>query len=60
MDMTTSLAFDENYDDPNADIWVYSAAGSLLPKPSDYAGPIGYIEYLQTVEQDGAHGQAFG
>ena len=60
MDMTTALAFDENYDDPNADIWVYSAAGSPLPKPPGYDGPVGYIEYLQTVEQDGEHGQAFG
>ena len=41
MDMTTSLAFDENYDDPNADIWAYSTAGSPLPKPPSYEGPIG-------------------
>lgn len=60
LDMTTSVVFDENYDDPNADIWVYSAAGSPLPKPPSYDGPIGYIEYLQTVEQSGEHGQAFG
>ncbi len=60
MDMTTSIVFDENYDDPNADIWVYSAAGSPFPKPPSYDGPIGYIEYLQTVEQSGEHGQAFG
>ena len=60
MDMTTSLVFDENYDDPKADIWVYSAAGSPLPKPPGYDGPVGYIDYLQTVEQDGEHGQAFG
>jgi CubicO group peptidase (beta-lactamase class C family) len=60
MDMTTSLVFDENYDDPNADIWTYSTAGSPLPKPPGYEGPIGYLEYLQTVKQDGEHGQAFG
>jgi CubicO group peptidase (beta-lactamase class C family) len=60
MDMTTALAFDENYDDPDADIWAYSAAGSPYPKPSSYDGPIGYIAYLQTVEQSGEHGQAFG
>ena len=60
MDMTTSLVFDENYDNPNADIWAYSAAGSPLPKPPSYDGPIGYIEYLQTVEQAGKHGRAFG
>ena len=60
MDMTTSLVFDEDYDDPNADIWAYSAAGSPLPKPSTYDGPTGYLEYLQGVEQAGEHGVAFG
>lgn len=60
MDMTTALSFDENYDDPNADIWSYSAAGSPLPKPPTYTGPIGYLDYLKTVKQKGKHGQAFG
>ena len=59
MDMTTSIVFDENYDDPDADIWAYSAAGSPLPKPASYEGPVGYIEYLQKVKQDGKHGRAF-
>lgn len=43
-----------------ADIWVYSKATSPLPKPSDYEGPNGYFEYLQTVEKLGTHGEAFG
>ncbi|TYC53141.1 serine hydrolase [Marinobacter sp. BW6] len=60
MDMTTALDYSENYADPNADIWQYSAAASPLPKPSDYNGPDGYFEYLQTVEQAGEHGLAFG
>jgi CubicO group peptidase (beta-lactamase class C family) len=60
MDMTTSLDYSEDYSDPEADIWTYSTAASPLPKPEDYTGPIGYYEYLQTVKQDGAHGQAFG
>ena len=59
MDMTTGLAFSEDYTDPNADIWIYSAAASPLPKPVDYAGPDGYFEYLQTVRPEGAHGDAF-
>ena len=59
MDMTTGLAYSEDYSDPNADIWKYSAAASPLPKPSDYAGPDGYFEYLQTVRPEGAHGDAF-
>ena len=34
MDMTTGLAYSEDYSDPNADIWKYSAAASPLPKPA--------------------------
>ncbi|MEM9139389.1 MAG: serine hydrolase [Pseudomonadota bacterium] len=60
MDMTTGVAFDENYADPNADIWIYSAAASPLPKPAGYDGPDGYFEYLQTVQPEGTHGPAFG
>ena len=60
MDMTTALDFSEDYSDPNAGIWIYSAAASPLPKPEDYRGPDGYFEYLQTVAQDGKHGENFG
>lgn len=60
MDMTTALDYSEDYADPNADIWLYSQAASPLPKPSDYTGPNGYFDYLQTVEQKGTHGEAFG
>jgi CubicO group peptidase (beta-lactamase class C family) len=59
MDMTTGLAYSEDYSDPNADVWKYSAAASPLPKPSDYDGPNGYFEYLQTVQPEGTHGEAF-
>jgi CubicO group peptidase (beta-lactamase class C family) len=59
MDMTTALDYSEDYSDPKADIWVYSKAANPLPKPKDYKGPNGYFEYLQTVKQDGAHGEAF-
>ena len=60
MDMTTALDYSEDYSDPNADIWVYSNAANPLPKPEGYQGPNGYFEYLQTVKQDGKHGEAFG
>lgn len=59
MDMTTGVRYSENYADPNADIWKYSAAASPLPKPEGYAGPNGYWEYLQQVEPEGRHGAAF-
>jgi len=59
MDMTTGLAYSEDYADPDADIWIYSAAASPLPKPAGYQGPDGYFEYLQTVQAEGQHGEAF-
>ncbi len=59
MNMTTGLAYSEDYADPNADIWIYSAAASPLPKPAGYSGPNGYFEYLQTVKPEGEHGDGF-
>ena len=60
MDMTTALEFSEDYADPRADIWVYAAAASPLPKPEGYTGPNGYFEFLQTARRKGIHGDAFG
>ncbi|WMC09411.1 serine hydrolase [Oceanimonas pelagia] len=60
MDMTTGLQYSENYADPNAEVWQYSAAGSPWPKPAGYTGPVGYFEYLAGVQKQGEHGEAFG
>lgn len=60
MDMTTALQFSEDYADPNAEIWKFSAAGNPLPKPKDYDGPRTYYEYLPIVKKNGIHGDAFG
>ena len=60
MDMTTALAYSEDYANPKADIWDFSAAGNPLPKPKDYKGPVGYYQYLQTVKKQGKHGEIFG
>ncbi|SEQ84027.1 hypothetical protein SAMN05428995_11040 [Loktanella sp. DSM 29012] len=60
LEMTTALDYSEDYADPDAEVWTYAEAGSPLPKPEGYTGPRGYFEYLQTVEQDGTHGEAFG
>ena len=59
MDMTTGVQYSEDYSDPNADIWLYSAAASPLPKPAGYKGPNGYWEYLQQVKPEGRHGDQF-
>lgn len=60
MDMTTALKYSEDYANPKADIWEFSAAGNPLPKPKDYKGPEGYYEYLETIKKQGEHGEAFG
>lgn len=59
MNMTTSLKYSEDYSDPEADVWKYSQAASAMPKPGDYTGPRSYFEYLQTVQAEGKHGEAF-
>ncbi|PZU72306.1 MAG: 6-aminohexanoate hydrolase [Rhizobium sp.] len=60
LDMTTGLRYSEDYADPNADVWTYSAAGNPLPKPEGYEGPRSYFDYLKTVVKQGEHGSAFG
>lgn len=59
MDMTTALQYSEDYANPKADIWDFSAAGNPLPKPKGYKGPVGYYQYLETVKKQGSHGEAF-
>jgi len=59
MDMTTGIQYSEDYSDPKADIWLYSAAASPLPKAAGYEGPDGYWDYLRQVKPNGAHGTAF-
>jgi CubicO group peptidase (beta-lactamase class C family) len=60
LDMTTGLRYNEDYADPDADVWRYGAAGNPLPKPEGYTGPRSYFEYLETVTKEGEHGAAFG
>jgi len=60
LDMTTALKFSEDYSDPNAEVWAHARAGNPLPKPEGYTGPRSYFEFLQTVQKQGEHGEAFG
>lgn len=50
LDMTTSVKYSENYSDVNAEVWKYSAAGSIY-KAADYKGPQNYYEYLPTLKK---------
>lgn len=59
MDMQVGVKYSELYADPQADIWAYSRAGGLLPRPPGYQGPGNFYEYLATLRKEGAHGDAF-
>ena len=59
LDMSTGLKYSENYADPNAEIWAHVRAGNVLPRPPGYQGPGTFYEFLQTVQKEGEHGQAF-
>lgn len=60
MDMTTSLDYSEDYTDPKASVWVYSASGNPFPRELDDGSPEGYWAFLTTVGPSGPHGEAFG
>jgi CubicO group peptidase (beta-lactamase class C family) len=59
MDMTTGLKYSEVYGDPQSDVWRYSVAGGLFPRPPTYDGPASIYGYLRTLQKEGEHGQAF-
>lgn len=61
MDMTTALQYSEDYSNPNAEVWAYSASGNVF-RGADYKGPKNYYEYLKTVKKiaGAEHGEAFG
>ncbi len=58
LDMTTALKYSEDYSDPKAEIWAFTAAGNPFSKPT--GGPANYYDYLKTVQKEGEHGEVFG
>ncbi len=58
LDMTTALQYSEDYTNPKAEVYVFSAAGTPC-HPDNYTGPKNYYEYLTTVKQAGEHGKRF-
>jgi CubicO group peptidase (beta-lactamase class C family) len=59
MDMTTGIAFDENYTNPGSSIARYAVAGRAAPRPAGYDGPDGFLAFLQTIGKAGEHGERF-
>lgn len=60
LNMSTAIHFSEDYANPDAEIWAFSAAGNPLPKPPGYEGPVGYLDYLPKIRNAGHHGERFG
>lgn len=58
MDMTTAIAFNEVYTDPNSDIWdLRRATGGAPLLPG--AAPTSLLDYLTTLQKQGEHGHVF-
>lgn len=57
LDMTTGLQYSEDYSNPKAEIWAFTAAGNPFSKIEN--GPANYYDYLKTVVKEGEHGEVF-
>ncbi|HIG43341.1 MAG: serine hydrolase [bacterium] len=55
MDMTIGIDYSENYDDPKADVYVYSAASNANPNPTGLA----LYDVLPNFRKAGTHGEKF-
>ncbi len=60
LNMTTAIKYSEDYSDPNAEIWTFSAAGNVF-RPASYQGPQNYYEFMPTITKlNGVeHGETF-
>lgn len=59
MDMTGAVRFREIYTDPTTEIFGYSWASGLLPKPPGYQGKTNVYDFLKTLQKEGEHGSGF-
>jgi hypothetical protein len=59
LDMTTGVAFREDFRDPTSGIFQYLFAAGMVPAPASYSGPKTIPEFLATVRKEGEHGAGF-
>ena len=59
LDMTTGVAYKEDFRDPSSGIFQYLHAAGLLPAPPTYTGPRTIPELLVTLKKEGEHGAGF-
>jgi CubicO group peptidase (beta-lactamase class C family) len=58
LDMTTGVKYTEIYTDKNSDVWKLRRANGMAP-PEPGAPPTSLLDYLTTIEKQGAHGEVF-
>jgi CubicO group peptidase (beta-lactamase class C family) len=59
LDMTTALAYSEDYNDPESPVWQMTRAGGFRARPPNYRGPESFFAYLATIAKAGEHGKVF-
>jgi CubicO group peptidase (beta-lactamase class C family) len=59
LDMTTGVAFREDFRDPTSGIFQYLHAAGMVPAPPTYTGPRTIPELLVTIKKEGEHGVGF-
>jgi CubicO group peptidase (beta-lactamase class C family) len=59
LDMTTGVAFKEDFRDPSSGIFQYLHASGMVPAPASYSGPRTIPDFLVTVKKEGEHGLGF-
>ena len=59
LDMTGAVRFREIYTDPSTEIFGYSWASGMLPRPPGYQGKTNIYDFLRTLPKEGEHGAGF-
>jgi hypothetical protein len=59
LDMTTGVAYREDFRDPTSGIFQYLHAAGIVPAPPAYTGPRTIPELLVTIKKEGEHGVGF-
>lgn len=60
LDMTGSVNYRENYNDPNSEVMRYAYASNIAPAPPGYVGPTSIDDFLKTLKKGPEpHGAGF-
>ena len=59
LDMVVSMTFDEDYSNPDSEVYRYLRSAGMLPMSPGSSGPQSFYDYLPTVRPAAEHGRAF-